>query len=627
MTSLKELHAANIARQAEWCPDQVPDLSFRGNELGGECGEAQNVIKKLERERLGWRGSRASLDDLAQELADVVICADLCAVTAGIDLGAAVVAKFNATSEKVGLTTKLAPEARGMARAGAAMGAGDLDRYQMAVQILTGIRGGNATGTTAEMLRAIADSAEVVFPLVGGMQPWHLRERAGYLEMADSTALHLGEELEQYASGRHVVQAAGGVGASVADLRAAAVKVLGACNRPHDLDIALDELEAVVRATPAAPPPPAQQGSSSIRDIGMVGPVNGMNEPDLSGAYMRLVLTRGEFREERLISIGAAEVFVAEALGSLHGPDAQQGSSSPLSQNETAEELERLVDDYGRAQDLYTFRVALYGSGSSTKRDEAKQKLFQAIRSSLGAGHLVPASLATALGSGEGTAGATPAGSGSRPSDQAASHPAPAGFDPSRGWQPITTAPMTTDPILITGWAFADDDWNSGYVGYWRDAPAHKAKERYQCIGYMVQPASGHRCVGHRNGPVNVTHWMPLPPAPCDGSGEAGETHSGSTEGDSAVGVAEAPHPQSPSLSEVEAKAVLAEPYLIRKGGYYYRPNRCGYTATPHDAGHYTREEAEAEASIEPWHMSAVKLSDALATLTASQEQDGEVRS
>ncbi len=105
--SLRALHAANIARQAEWCPEQVPDLSFRGNELGGECGEAQNVIKKLERERQGWRGSRATKDDLAQELADVVICTDLCAVTAGIDLDAAVVAKFNATSEKQGLTTML----------------------------------------------------------------------------------------------------------------------------------------------------------------------------------------------------------------------------------------------------------------------------------------------------------------------------------------------------------------------------------------------------------------------------------------------------------------------------------------------------------------------------------------
>ncbi len=104
------LREANIARQAEWCPDQVPDLSFRGNELAGETGEACNVIKKLERERQGWRGSRATKADLAEELADVVICADLCAVTAGIDLSAAVVAKFNAASEKQGLATRL-PEA------------------------------------------------------------------------------------------------------------------------------------------------------------------------------------------------------------------------------------------------------------------------------------------------------------------------------------------------------------------------------------------------------------------------------------------------------------------------------------------------------------------------------------
>lgn len=114
---LRDLHAANIARQAEWCPDQVPDLSFRGNELGGECGEAQNVIKKLERERQGWRGSRATKDDLADELADVVICADLCAVTADIDLGAAVRRKFNATSEKQGLSVFLPPPALASPRA------------------------------------------------------------------------------------------------------------------------------------------------------------------------------------------------------------------------------------------------------------------------------------------------------------------------------------------------------------------------------------------------------------------------------------------------------------------------------------------------------------------------------
>ena len=105
--TLAHLRRANLSRQAEWCPDQLPDLSFRGNELGGECGEAQNVIKKLERERLGWAGSRATKAMLAEELADVVICADLCAATADIDLGAAVVAKFNAKSEEIGLSTRL----------------------------------------------------------------------------------------------------------------------------------------------------------------------------------------------------------------------------------------------------------------------------------------------------------------------------------------------------------------------------------------------------------------------------------------------------------------------------------------------------------------------------------------
>lgn len=105
---LPNLRSANLARQAAWCPDQVPDLSFRGNELAGETGEVCNVIKKLERERLGWRGSRDTKEHLAEELADVVICADLCALSAGIDLNEAVVAKFNATSEKVGLPQRLA---------------------------------------------------------------------------------------------------------------------------------------------------------------------------------------------------------------------------------------------------------------------------------------------------------------------------------------------------------------------------------------------------------------------------------------------------------------------------------------------------------------------------------------
>lgn len=103
--SLAILQRAHVERQEEWCPDQKPDLSFRGNELGGECGEAQNVIKKLERERHGWRGSRDTVEHLGEELADVIHCATLVAITAGIDIEKAVIAKFNSTSEKNGLRT------------------------------------------------------------------------------------------------------------------------------------------------------------------------------------------------------------------------------------------------------------------------------------------------------------------------------------------------------------------------------------------------------------------------------------------------------------------------------------------------------------------------------------------
>lgn len=105
--TLSALQSAHVERQEEWCPDVKPDLSFRGNELGGECGEAQNVIKKLERERHGWRGSRDTVEHLAEELADVIHCSVLVAITAGVDLQQAVIAKFNDTSMKNGLSAML----------------------------------------------------------------------------------------------------------------------------------------------------------------------------------------------------------------------------------------------------------------------------------------------------------------------------------------------------------------------------------------------------------------------------------------------------------------------------------------------------------------------------------------
>lgn len=101
------LRKANAVRQAEWDGDSKIDLAYRAMELGGEVGEALNICKKLVREQRGIAGSRATIDQLAEELADVVICVDLICMAEGIDLWEAVKDKFNKTSEKVGLKTRI----------------------------------------------------------------------------------------------------------------------------------------------------------------------------------------------------------------------------------------------------------------------------------------------------------------------------------------------------------------------------------------------------------------------------------------------------------------------------------------------------------------------------------------
>lgn len=102
---LKALRKANTKRAVEWSEGNDVSLSFRGNELAGEVGEACNIIKKLDRERNGWIGSRSTPEELAEELADAVICTDLIAMELGIDLSAAIKDKFNKTSNKYGLET------------------------------------------------------------------------------------------------------------------------------------------------------------------------------------------------------------------------------------------------------------------------------------------------------------------------------------------------------------------------------------------------------------------------------------------------------------------------------------------------------------------------------------------
>lgn len=167
------LRVANVERQAMWCPDQKPDLSFRGCEIAGEVGELCELLvrdaallavdeaklaeeigdcfisldlmgvcvglpplesygrvgvtysdqlagwmgfkvgvlcnraKKLERERHGWRGSRATLDELHAAMTELAAVVNTVAIRWGINPEHAIAAKFNATSEKVDLPHRL----------------------------------------------------------------------------------------------------------------------------------------------------------------------------------------------------------------------------------------------------------------------------------------------------------------------------------------------------------------------------------------------------------------------------------------------------------------------------------------------------------------------------------------
>ena len=102
-----DLREASARRQAEWPGSEAADLSFRALEVGGETGELLEALKKYRRSQLGIKGSTATLDDIADEMADVAIALDLLAAKLDINLARAIVRKFNATSEKYELATRL----------------------------------------------------------------------------------------------------------------------------------------------------------------------------------------------------------------------------------------------------------------------------------------------------------------------------------------------------------------------------------------------------------------------------------------------------------------------------------------------------------------------------------------
>jgi len=114
------LRKSNLERGVEWRgtsgsplpTGKIQSVLFASNELGGETGELQNKIKKFARlifcmpgsGNLTYEEHKRGIED---ELADVVICADLLAIQFGIDLGEVVARKFNETSDKHGFESKI----------------------------------------------------------------------------------------------------------------------------------------------------------------------------------------------------------------------------------------------------------------------------------------------------------------------------------------------------------------------------------------------------------------------------------------------------------------------------------------------------------------------------------------
>lgn len=124
--TFNNLRFRNVQRNKEWDPDGQITGAFRALEFSGEVGELiemvtislltslsitsgriANMVKKIERERMGLPGSRVTLFELSNEFADAQITLDLLAMHYSIDLGYATRLKFNATSEKMGFKTRM----------------------------------------------------------------------------------------------------------------------------------------------------------------------------------------------------------------------------------------------------------------------------------------------------------------------------------------------------------------------------------------------------------------------------------------------------------------------------------------------------------------------------------------
>lgn len=112
------LRAANVTRCEKWHPEGIGSWSPSDwlTAAMGELGELAGEVKMFNRERDGLVGNKTECSPqerqrrMAKEAADVVIYLDLFCAERGIDLGDAIVRKFNEVSERVGFPDRLPVE-------------------------------------------------------------------------------------------------------------------------------------------------------------------------------------------------------------------------------------------------------------------------------------------------------------------------------------------------------------------------------------------------------------------------------------------------------------------------------------------------------------------------------------
>jgi NTP pyrophosphatase (non-canonical NTP hydrolase) len=111
---LQEISEQNRARAARWHEGSEPwSGSDWSNAMCGEAGEVANVVKKLRRHETGagtgynTPPEEELKESLAEEIADVILYADLLAAHYEVDLEVALRVKFNRVSEAQGFPERL----------------------------------------------------------------------------------------------------------------------------------------------------------------------------------------------------------------------------------------------------------------------------------------------------------------------------------------------------------------------------------------------------------------------------------------------------------------------------------------------------------------------------------------